>query len=315
MRALLIAVITAVFVLPGCTSNEPSPDVMATFYPLEFLVSRIAGDNLSVDSMVPAGVEPHEWEPTPGDVRRASHSKVFVVLNVEAHSSPDAWAEEILLTFDENKGLVIPTTTLQDLSLSWIPQEEEEGEHEEEEHQMDGPQPDPHVWLDPRRMIAMSMKVEKGLSQFDPANKTHYETRGAGLREDLTELDQVYVKRLANCKKNDIITSHVAFAYMAERYGFIQHGINGLSPEVEPSPEKIRELVDLARSLNVKVVYFESLVSANVAKVIASEAGAKALPLNPIEGLTQEQEQAGFADYITLMMDNLDNLVQGLECS
>jgi zinc transport system substrate-binding protein len=111
-----------------------------------------------------------------------------------------------------------------------------------------------------------------------------------------------------------IVTSHAAFGYLADAYGLRQIALTGLSPEAEPSPRALEELVDEVREAKATTVFFETLVSPKVAETVAREAGAQTAVLNPLEGLTEREIEAG-ADYFSVMRDNLAILRRALGCA
>ncbi|NLJ78892.1 MAG: zinc ABC transporter solute-binding protein, partial [Tissierellia bacterium] len=108
-----------------------------------------------------------------------------------------------------------------------------------------------------------------------------------------------------------ILVSHAAFDYMAERYGFHQIPVMGINPEQEPSPKAIADIIETATEGDYRYIFTEPLISPKTVEVIAREAGLKILVLNPIGGLTKEEEAAG-EDYISIMKENLKNLEKAL---
>jgi len=164
---------------------------------------------------------------------------------------------------------------------------------------------DPHVWLDPVRYAKVVDRIGQALGKQSAADN---------LEKRLMDLDSEFRAGLADCERNEIVTSHEAFAYLAERYGLEQVAITGLSPEAEPEPGKLQDVVNLVRARGVTTIYFETLVSPRIAETVARETGAKTAVLNPIEGLTEEQAASG-EDYFSLMRMNLAALRAGLGCS
>ena len=122
------------------------------------------------------------------------------------------------------------------------------------------------------------------------------------------ELDADYATGLASCASTDLVTSHAAFGYLAERYGLTQRGITGLRPEDEPSPGALAEIADFVTAHDVRTIYSETLVSPAVAKTLARETGVRTAVLDPIEGL--DDASAG-ADYLAVMRTNLATLRDG----
>jgi zinc transport system substrate-binding protein len=133
------------------------------------------------------------------------------------------------------------------------------------------------------------------------------------LVHDLQALDRDYRTGLRHCARREIVTSHAAFGYLAERYRLRQVAITGLAPESEPSPQQLANVVEIVRKTHATTVFFERLVSPRLAETVARETGAKTAVLDPIEGLTPDEQQHG-VDYLTLMRQNLVNLRAALGC-
>jgi zinc transport system substrate-binding protein len=126
-------------------------------------------------------------------------------------------------------------------------------------------------------------------------------------------LDHAYRKGLAQCARRTFVTSHAAFGYLAARYGLRQIAITGIDPESEPSPKSLAHLTQLVRREHISTVFFERLVSPKLAQTVAREAGAKTAVLDPIEGLTADEQRQG-ATYFSLMRQNLRELRTVLGC-
>ena len=163
---------------------------------------------------------------------------------------------------------------------------------------------DPHVWLDPSRLARIAIAVGGALHRRRAAQEV------AG---DLGALDREFRSGLAHCRRHEIVTSHAAFGYLADRYGLDQVALTGLSPEVEPGPRDLERLVDEVRRSGASTVFSETLVSSRLADTIAREAGATTAILDPIEGLTRDEVDAG-EDYVSRMRSNLATLQKALGC-
>ena len=132
----------------------------------------------------------------------------------------------------------------------------------------------------------------------------------AELRRDLEALDAEYRTGLAECARREIVVSHAAFGYLAERYDLTQLTVSGLSPEDEPTPQRLAEAVTLAEQHGATTIFFETLASDRVATVIAEATGATTAVLDPIEGLAPDSTE----DYVSLMRANLAALRAALDC-
>jgi len=124
----------------------------------------------------------------------------------------------------------------------------------------------------------------------------------------LRELDREYRRGLRNCRRHEIVTSHEAFGYLAQRYGLTQVAITGITPESEPSPQRLAQVIRLVQKSHATTVFFERLVSPRLADTVARDAGVHTAVLDPIEG--QEPGET----YFTLMRKNLAALRKALGC-
>jgi zinc transport system substrate-binding protein len=295
---------------PGAEPQAGAPrrlSVVASFYPLYEFARRIGGDAADVRNLVPAGAEPHDFEPSARDI--AALSKASLLVYNGAGFEP--WIERLLPGLPSSVKLVDTSA-----GLPLVRDTAEPGTTKEPAARAGAPgtQPvDPHVWLDPLLARRQVDHVLAGYVQVDAGRQAAYEANAATLRRDLEALHRRYVDTLKSCRIRTFVTAHAAFGYLANRYGLSMIPISGLSPEVEPSPARLRAVVREARKHDIRVIYFETLVSPKVAQTIAREVGARTLVLNPVEGLSPEEQATG-ATYFTVMDENLRNLATGLDC-
>lgn len=282
--------------------SDTALDVVAAFYPLEFLATRVGGEQVNVTGLAPPGVEAHDLELSPAQVAEVSDADLVVYLSefmpavdesVEAHAreSFDVAGAVPLLEATEDGG---------------HGHEEEEDGHAEDEH---GPE-DPHLWLDPLRMATLADDLASRFGDLDPDNAADYTANAEALQADLEALDTEYTDGLAGCERREIVVSHAAFGYLADRYDLRQIAITGLTPETEPSPGDIEEVIHEAEEVGATTIFFEVLVSPDVAELIAREVGAQTAVLDPIEGLAPGTAE----DYLSLMRQNLETLKPALGC-
>jgi zinc transport system substrate-binding protein len=188
----------------------------------------------------------------------------------------------------------------------------EEG-HEEHSHEKEGHEEhnhgeyDPHIWLSINNMKIMTKEVLEELNEIYPENKELYTENANQYLERLNILENEYKNRLANCKNDKIIVNHKAFGYIGEEYGFEQISVAGFSPESEPSPATIKEVIDQANEHNLTYIFSEGQIDPKTANTIANDIGGKVLELNPLKMNDNE-------DYFSIMRANLDNLAIGLNC-
>jgi zinc transport system substrate-binding protein len=163
---------------------------------------------------------------------------------------------------------------------------------------------DPHVWLDPVRYAAIATRIGEELGRRPDAER---------FAAKLRALDGEFRRGLSRCERDEIVTSHAAFGYLAERYGLKQVAITGIAPEAEPTPRELENVVRQVRAVGATTVFFETLVSPRLAETVAREVGAKTAVLDPLEGLTQKESAAG-EDYFSVMRENLAALRKALGC-
>jgi zinc transport system substrate-binding protein len=309
--ALLALACAGTVTLAGCASAdgaEPaagagSIDVVASFYPLEWLSRQVAGDLATVTSLTPPGAEPHEYEPTPADVAEVAEADVVVYLDA-LQPGVDAAVEQ------QGGDRAFDVTGSADLDLVFAAGEDHE--HAEGEDAEEGAVSDPHFWHDPLRMAAVGEALAERLGRADAAHAATYAANAAALRTRLEALDGEFRSGLATCTSRDVVTSHSAFGYLAEAFDLHQVGISGLAPDEEPAPSALTDATAFVREHGVSTIYFETLVSPAVAETVARETGAQTRQLDPIEGLTDASQGE---DYLGLMRANLASLRAGQQCS
>jgi zinc transport system substrate-binding protein len=267
--------------------------VVASFFPLYDFAKHVGRDKAEVSVMIPAGIEPHDWEPRPRDIVDAEKADL-VVYNGAGFES---WVSDLNseTKVDTSKGILL------------VKGEPREG------HGDAGL--DPHIWLDPLNAKTQVRAIRDGLVQVDPKNADYYNHNAEQYMKDLDSLDALIRSDLSKCERKDFIAFHSAFSYFSNRYGLVQHSIQGVSPEGEVLPQRIQEIKQQATDLGIQVIYAEELVDPRLANVIANEIpNGRVLVLSPIEGWEEDEIQQGLG-YIDKMKENVENLKVGLKCS
>lgn len=297
---ILGLLLTVTFFFSGCQSEGDEENgklkVMASFYTMADFSEKIGGDKVDVVNMVPAGTEPHDWEPSPKDIVALEKADIFVY----SGGGMEHWTDDVLESLESENLVVVETTDGVQLLES---QASEEGE---EEHF------DPHVWLAPQNAQQQMRNIANALIEADPENKDYYESNFEEYAEKLKTLDEKFRAELREFSRRDIVVSHEAYGYLCKVYGLKQIAIEGLSAESEPDPARMAEIIDLVKEENIKVIFFETLVDSKVAKSIAEATGAEVQVLNPIEGLTKKEVSEG-KDYFSTMEANLEALKNALK--
>ena len=300
IRPLAASAFTLLMVVSGaCSSGSTAGDatklkVVAGFYPLAEAATEVGGDLVTVQNLTPPGVEPHDLELTPQEIADIQEADIVLYLG-------EGFAPAVEQAVGDAKGVAIDL--LQGMPLH--PGVPEPGES--------GPVTDPHVWLDPVLYRQVVARVEDALAQASPVGASTFHSNAASFDTELSGLDSGYRAGLTGCARKVIVTSHAAFGYLAARYGLTQEPIAGLSPDVEPSAQRLSELADLASRDGVTTIFTEELVSPKIAETLAHEVGVTTAVLNPLEGLTKQEVSAG-QDYTSVMRANLKVLQKALGC-
>ncbi|MCX6770775.1 MAG: metal ABC transporter substrate-binding protein [Candidatus Micrarchaeota archaeon] len=295
-----IAIIFVVgLLLFGCTA-QPQPQnsgklkVVASFYPMYDFAKNVGGDRVEVTSLIPAGVEPHDFEPTPSDIKTLSSARVLVLNGV----IEDTWAPKLL------EGIDNPNLTVVDAS---------KGVQLVASEDADMPGNDPHIWLDPVDAKIQVANIRDALEKADPAGKDYYEADANAYMAKLDKLDAEFRATMAICKNKNMIITHATLAYFCKEYGCNQVPVEGVNAEGEPTPVVVAAIVDQAKAKNITVVFVEKLYSPKVAQTIASEIGGKVAVFNTLHGLTPEEQQRG-EDYLSQQEENVATIKANLDC-
>jgi zinc transport system substrate-binding protein len=279
MGALLLG---SVLSACGGGAEADGTRVVASFYPFAYVAEQVGGSHVDVGNLTSPGVEPHDVELRPKQVGAVQTADLVIYQRGFQNAVDDAVDRADRSTED-----VVDVATL-------VPSSK-----------------DPHSWLDPRAMVAVTRAVESRLSKVDPANAASYASRAERLEGQLGRLDQELATGLKSCRIRTIVTSHAAFGHLARRYGLTQVPIAGIDPTNEPTPSELADISALVRRERITTVFTEELVSPTVAQTVARETGARTATLDPIEGLAEDSDET----YLSLMRRNLDALRKANSCS
>ncbi|SDS40339.1 metal ABC transporter substrate-binding protein [Paraoerskovia marina] len=313
--------------------NPDRVQVLASFYPLQYVAEEIGGDLVEVTNLTPPAAEPHDLELSPAQVRRVGDADLVVYLSDFQPAVDEAVEARDANALDAAESAHLESSPNGEAATDAAEQvdeadddhsgetEEEHAEHADEaeattesgsetEDEHDHGINDPHFWLDPTRLADVATAVEAELSAVDPENADEYSANLDELVGELTALDEDYSTALADCAGAALVTSHEAFGYLAERYDLVQVGLAGVDPQNEPSPARLREIRDVVEEYGVTTVFSETNASSKVAETFADDVGVDTAVLDPLE--TQNDDSL---DYVDVMESNLQALEAGLVCS
>lgn len=296
LTVLLVGVVVLIPRAPQKENEQGEINVVASFYPLAYIATVVGNGFVSVENLVPAGTEPHDFEPSPRQLVKIGHSDILLYNGVGFEPWVNKWEKSM------------PTRSSRVISMADALKEQGAVFIEE-----DGAV-NPHFWLDPMIFIKEVEIVRDSFIAIDPVHENIFRENADRLVKELSDLDQRFREGLSVCTLHDVIVLHEAFVYLARQYGFSAISIVGISPEEEPSPKDLVRIITLARDKGVKYIFSETVASPKFSEAIAREIGGTTLVLNPIESMTPSEVQSG-QDYISAMGMNLNNLRSAMACN
>lgn len=287
--------------------NKPENDklkVVATFYPLAFFAQQIGGEQVTVTQLIPDNTEVHNWQPSVSDILAVDEADVILYNG----ASLDHWFEDdILSAIDSSNKIVVETT--EGIQLLETGDEEHEDGHDHEGNY------DPHTWISPFVAEQQAQNIYEALIEKDPAHESYYSERWQNLKTRFEELDNSYLTGLSTRIRDDVFVAHAAFGYLADRYGFNQHGVIGISADEQPSAQVYADLVELMAEHETYVVYVDPVYTDESVRTLKNDLETRTdqnvqilkiyFMLGSMDGL----------DYFGQQEQNLVNLKNGLGVS
>lgn len=279
--------------------GKPQTKVVTTLFPLYDMARFIGGDKAEVRLLVPPGVEPHAFEPTPRDAVAINTADIFVYTG----SFMEPWAEDVI------KGVTNKELQVADASRGTTMAPGVFEDADEPAGSLD-----PHIWLDFDNARIMAENIALALEEKDAANRSFYAERAAEYSRQLLALDGDFRSGLGRCERKEIVyAGHYAFGYLARRYGLNYVAAQGVAPDAEPTAQDLARLIDQIRRDNIQYVFYEELTSPKIAETVARETKAKLLLLNAAHNLGRDQFEQGIT-FFDILKSDLDNLKTGLKC-
>jgi len=303
--ALAAVALVLATLMVGCGAEGEGGDgdgavrVVAGAYPLAEVAEHVGGDLAEVDNLTPPGVEPHDLQLAPDELESLLTADLVLIVG-------GGFQPAVQDAVGDAAGRVLDALDV----VEPLPADEHAREADGDDH---AGELDPHIWLDPMRLATVATAVGDALAEVDPANADAYRANADAYVAELEALDAEFRDGLGSCSSRLLVVSHAAFGYLVDAYGLEQEAIAGISPETEPDPARLAELAELVREEGVTTIFTETLVAPDVAETLAGEAGVTTAVLNPIEGLTDDQLEAG-EDYGSVMRRNLQTLRGALGC-
>lgn len=265
--------------------------VIASFYPMYEFTKEIGKDKVVVSLLVPSGVEPHDWEPTVKDIQQIQQSNMIIINGLGF----EQWADDIDTINSEIQ--------IVDTSFGITPIRN----NEEKDNAMEDVDVDPHIWLNPKTIKIQVQNIAASLKSQDPENADYYTKNMQEYLKKLDSLDRKIRDDISKCPKKDFIAFHDAFSYFAKEYGLNQHTVLKTSAVYEEvTAQSLENIINLARELDIKIIFTEEFANPKLTQVIADELGGQVLVLSPLE-----IEKEGYT-FLDRLEENTGNLKMAL---
>ena len=344
--------------LGGCAQTEESqgafdasPEaagklkVAVTLFPYYDFVRQIAGDQVDLQMVIPAGMDSHSFEPTPADIRTIQHADVLI----SNGGTMEHWLDETLAALDTTSMTIVTMMDYVDTVEEEIVEGMEDADHDHDhahvhaaddhDHSNETPEEhaahaheaddhdyvdhagheeeieyDEHIWTSPVNAMKLVDVIGDTLAQADPVHADIYHQGAASYKKELEEIDAGFREVCANRKRNMIVMGDkFPFRYLADEYQLdYRAAFSGCSSDTEPSAKTIAYLIDKVKEEQIPAVYYLELSSHRVAEIIGEETGAEPLLLHSCHNVTRAQFDAGIT-YVGLMRQNIENLRKGID--
>jgi len=278
-----------IIILGGNQSAQASIEsiqIVASISPLADLISQVGGDKVNVHLLVPNGVSPHTFDPKPSDIKKLEKADLFFIiglgLEIFAYDLAQAVGNKVELIEVGKEVTVI-----------------DDNKDDDHENQFGNP----HIWVSLRNLSILAKIVNDILSRVDPNNAEFYSKNAQSYIKQCQQLDEWFTQQVKNFKTHYFISAHSAWVYLARDYNLVQVGVIEESPGKEPSPKKIKSLIDSLKTSEKPVIFAEPQLSQKAVQVLAEETGMKVTILDPL-GFYPE------VPFLETMKDNLQKIAE-----
>ena len=279
--------------------------VVTSIFPVADMVRAVGGEHVDVTFILPAGASPHTFEPKPSLVKKITRARIFIMIG----AGLEFWAEK----FVKLAGPGLKTVVLSEkVSLIHTTKDHHEGEHHYGKPHISARKSsvaNPHIWLDPGSVKLMVNEIVAALGEVDRQHETLYKQQGRKYLIELDKLDKMIKAEVDVFKIKEFVSFHASWDYFARRYGLEPVGVIESAPGRNPTPIRIKNIVDQIKRHNIQAVFAEPQLNPRAAEVIAKEAKVKVLLLDPLGGPGMKKR----SNYIDLMKYNLNVLKEAMQ--
>lgn len=298
---------------PEAASSENELQVVTTFLPITQFATAVAGDRAQITQLLPANIDPHDYQARPGDIQAIANADVLVKNGLEMESFLDETIENAenadLEVIDSSEGIsTIESTGDRAHAEDHSAESAEEGHSEEGHSEENHGEADPHIWLDPKRAIEQVENIRDGLITIDPEGEKVYTDNADAFIAELTALDAEITKTLSPFQGQTFVVLHNFAAYFADSYGLQFQALVGL-PEEKPSPADVKRVIETVQAEGLKNISAEPQAVQASFQAIAKDLGVNISTFNPME--TGDSAETQPENYLENMRQNAENLAAG----
>jgi zinc transport system substrate-binding protein len=266
--------------------------IMVSFNAMRELTEAVGKDKVEVKTMIPAGTEPHDFEPRAKNIESLYNSNIFIYNGF----GMEPWADKTIEAAG-NKDLVSV-----DASMGFDPIKSTDTGQVKEHGQYD-----PHLWLSLKGAETQAKNIKNALIKVDPSSKDYYEKNYQDFTDKLEALNNSYVEKFKTISNKNFVTGHAAFAYLCRDFGLKQNSVEDVFAEGEPSAKKMKDLIEYCKQNNIKTIFVEDMISSKVSDTLAKEVGAK------VEKISTVESSEANKNYIQMMTENLEKIYNSLK--
>jgi len=281
---------------PTAPPSTSKLSVVVSFNAMKELAQAVGGDAVEIHSIVPDGVEPHEFEPKATDLTALKNARVFILNGLDLEHS---WSDKTIQAAGNSNLMVITASDGTQAITST-----EQGLFRHQNHRA---QRDPHIWLSLDGAAIESRNIRDAFIQADPDHADTYRKNYDVFAVSLHQLHDEYATKFSQSPRKDFVTGHAAFSYTAREFGLTQHGLESVFSSGEPSARRLKELADYSKTHHIYTIFIENMENPKIAQTLANEVGAVVEDLNTLES------SEGDTHYIDTMRENLEKIYQSLQ--
>ena len=286
-------------------STPPKPIIVTTLFPFYDIATQLVNDKAEVSLLLPPGVEPHTFEPTPQDIITIQEADIFIYTG----DIMEPWVKDIVANIPSSVKIINASD-----GISLIKSTDDHNHENEGQKTKTGSDLDPHFWLNFNNSITATQNISKSIYSLNLLDNNVLDQNTKNIISDFEKLDAEYQNTLSKCKNKTILQAgHRTFEYLANKYNLDYITTEELSPNSDTSAKDIAKLITEIKENKAKTIFSEELIEPRIANTIASETGASILELNGAHNISSEQFKSKVS-FIDIMKQNLENLSIGLEC-